>query len=157
LGAVPALRRQGRRGSLQADPELEAPLNVGDRADRDEAQNGVVRTARHIGARPLPRDDQPVVPQARQGLAHHRPRYLEAARQLGLRGEARILGELPGDDGSEDAVIDPGASLRCRAGGVRLPRTLDHHRRLLRSLFIRPVEHEKPLHLNEKLFLLVSI
>jgi hypothetical protein len=40
---------------------------------------------------------------------------------------------------------------------VHLPRALNHHRRLLRSLFTSRVEHEKPLHLNEKPFLLVSI
>ena len=135
---LPARGGQGGGGAFEPHPELEAALDVGDRADRHELQHRLIRAALDIAAGALARHDQPVVAKARQRLAHNRTRGAEAARQLRLGGQARVHRELAADDALEELLVDAGAELRLEIGGRLARRPIQAHGRLLqRRLSLR--------------------
>jgi hypothetical protein len=92
---LPALGARPAAGALQADAELEAALDVRDRAHGHEAQHRRIGPALNVGARALARDDEPVVAQARQRLADDGARGAEAPRQLELGGQRERSGYSP--------------------------------------------------------------
>ena len=103
---LPAFGGQRRGNALEPGAELEAALDIGQRADLGEAQHRQVRLPPDIGAGALARDHQPVLPQPPQRLAHHRPRRAEARRQLRFRRQPAVHGEVAMRDQGDDAVID---------------------------------------------------
>ena len=108
---LPALGGERRGGAFERGAELEAALDVGDGAHRREAQDGFVGTPLDVAPGALPRDDDAVLAQPRQRLAHHRARGAEAMRELGLGGQPRVQLEFAGDDALEDARVDAAAEL----------------------------------------------
>src|SRR5262245_27116435 len=106
---LPALGGKRGSGAFEGDTELEAALDVGNRAHRREAEDGEIGTPPNVAAGTLPRNDDAVLAQPRQRLAHHRAGGAEAECQLRLRGQAGIDGELAGDDALEDMLVDAAA------------------------------------------------
>ena len=98
--------RQPRRAGLDADAELVAALDVGDRLDAREAERHGADLA-HVAAGALPRMDEPLLAQPLQRHPQHRPRHPELVRQRLLRGQLLVGRVVAVRDPAVEQVVDP--------------------------------------------------
>jgi len=115
-GGITPTGREGRSGRLDADPELVATLDVGNRLDGREAERCAAHLA-DIAPGTLARIDEALIPQPFQRGSQHGARDTELLGERLLRRQLLVRRIVAVRDPAVDQVIDP--VCQSRAGGPR--------------------------------------
>ena len=103
---VPPRRREPRGHRLDADAELVAALDVGDRLDPREAERHGLHLP-HVAPGALPRMDEPLFAEPLQRCAQHRPRHPELLGKGRLGRQLPVRRIVPVRDPAVEQVVDP--------------------------------------------------